>query len=369
VRDLGHVIDALISGVVVVDAGGTVCEMNGEACRILEASAESVRGQPVQSALGPLLGKIVRRVLASGRGQVENEIRIERRYATRPLVAEIAASPCYDASGHADGAVLEIRDRSVHRELREAAFERERMDAFGRIAAGIAHEVKNPLGGIRGAAEIMAKRSDDPRLVRSAELVIRETDRIAGLLDDFMVLGHDEGLRLRAVNLHRVLDDVLDLNGLDPLSEGIRIERLYDPSIPELHADRDRLAQVFHNLVRNALQAMAGGAGESLEIHTRVDLERPLSKAGGPQGRSLSIEFRDDGPGIGEELRDRITDPFFTTRESGTGLGLSIAQHWVTAHGGRLVLESDPGEGTRARVTLPLRTARTVPLQTARSAS
>jgi len=358
VRDLAHVIDALISGVVVIDAGGTVREMNTEACRILETSAESARRQPVESALGPLLGKIVRGVLASGRGQVENEIRIERRYATQPLVAEIAVSPFHDPAGRADGAVLEIRDRSVHRELREAAFERERMHSFGRIAAGIAHEVKNPLGGIRGAAEIVAKRSDDPRFVRSAELVIRETDRIAALLDDFMVLGREEGLRLREVNLHRVLDDVLDLNGLDPLSEGIRIERVYDPSIPELKADRDRLAQVFHNLVRNALQAMAGGAGTSLEIHTRVDLDRPLAKAGGPHVRSLSIEFVDDGPGIDDDVRDRITDPFFTTRESGTGLGLSIAQHWVSAHGGRLVLESGPAGGTRARVTLPLRTVR-----------
>lgn len=357
-RDLGHVIDALISGVVVIDAGGTVREMNTEACRILETSAESARRQPVEAALGPLLGKLVRGVLATGRGAVENEIRIERRYSTAPLVAEIAVSPFHEASGRADGAVLEIRDRSVHRELREAAFERERIHAFGRIAAGIAHEVKNPLGGIRGAAEIVAKRSDDPRFVRSAQLVIRETDRIAGLLDDFMVLGRDEGLRLREVNLHRVLDDVLDLNDLDPLSDGIAIERIYDPSIPELRADRDRLAQVFHNLVRNALQAMAEGEGNRLEIHTRVDLDHPLSQSDGPRVPAVSVELVDSGPGIAEDLRDRITDPFFTTRETGTGLGLSIAQHWVTAHGGRLVLENARSGGARARVTLPLRTSR-----------
>jgi len=361
VRDLFHVIDALISGVVVIDAAGTVREMNTEACRILETSAESARRQPVEAALGPPLAKLVRSVLASGRGLVENELRIERRYATAPLVVEIAVSPFHGPGGRADGVVVEVRDRSVHRELREAAFERERMHSFGRIAAGIAHEVKNPLGGIRGAAEIVAKRSDDPRLVRSAELVIRETDRIAGLLDDFMVLGREESLRLRAVNLHRVLDDVIDLNDLDPISEGITIERLYDPSIPELHADRDRLAQVFHNLVRNALQAMAGGKGDTLEIRTRVDLDHPLSIANGPRVPSVSVEFVDHGPGIDTNVRDRITDPFFTTRESGTGLGLSIAAHWVSAHGGRLVLDDAPGAGACARVTLPLRTARSKP--------
>jgi two-component system nitrogen regulation sensor histidine kinase GlnL len=365
-RDLGHVIDALISGVVVIDAGGTVREMNTEACRILETSAESARRQPVEATLGPLLAKLVRGVLASSRGVVENEIRIERRFSAAPLVAEIAISPFHEPSGHADGVVVEIRDRSIHSELRDAAFERERMHSFGRIAAGIAHEVKNPLGGIRGAAEIVAKRSEDPRFVERAQLVIRETDRIASLLDDFMVLGREESLRPRDVNLHRVLDDVIDLNDLDPLSEGIRIERLYDPSIPELYADHDRLAQVFHNLVRNALQAMAGATGDHpesrqgdrLEIRTRVDFDHPLSRGDGPRVASVSIEIIDSGPGIADDLFDRITDPFFTTRETGTGLGLSIAQHWVSAHGGRLVLENAPTGGTCARVTLPLRTSR-----------
>ena len=328
-RDLARVIDALMSGVVVVDGDGTVREMNGEACRILEASAESARHQPVEHALGPPLAKFVRDVLASGRERMEDEIRIERRHAATALIVEIALSPVHDRAGRTDGVVVELRDRSIHRELRDAAFERERMSAFGRIAAGIAHEVKNPLGGIRGAAEIVAKRSEDPRFLRAAELVVRETDRIAGLLDDFMVLGHEGGLRLRWVNLHRVLDDVLDLNGLDPLSAGIRIERRYDPSIPELRADHDRLAQVFHNLVRNALQAMAGGTGDRLEIRTRVDLDHPLASSDGPRRPAVSVEVIDAGPGIADEDRERITDPFFITRETGTGLGLSIAQHWV----------------------------------------
>jgi two-component system nitrogen regulation sensor histidine kinase GlnL len=122
-------------------------------------------------------------------------------------------------------------------------------------------------------------------------------------------------------------------------------------------ADRDRLAQVFHNLVRNALQAMASSEGSRLRITTRIDLDRPLSQGDGPPVRSVSIEVDDEGPGIAPELRGRITDPFFTTRESGTGLGLSIAQHWVAAHGGRLSLADAPEGGTRARVTLPLRTS------------
>jgi two-component system nitrogen regulation sensor histidine kinase GlnL len=357
VRELGHVIDALLSGVVVIDAGGTVREMNAEACRILGTSTQAARRRPVEEVLGPLLAKLARGALASGRALVENEVGIDdRRSPAR--VAEVAVAPFQDLSGRVDGVVLEIRDRSIHRELREAEWQRHRMSSFGRIAAGIAHEVKNPLGGIRGAGELVSKRAEDPRSRQAAELIMREVDRIAALLDDFRVLGGEELLREREVNLHRILDDVLDLVGMDPLSQGVEIARVYDPSIPELLADRDRLAQVFHNLVRNALQAMAEqGEGGRLTLVTRVDLDRPLSSGDGPRVPAVSIEVRDSGPGIPEALRDRITDPFFTTRPAGTGLGLSIAQHWVTAHGGRLALEDAPGGGTLARVTLPLRTA------------
>ena len=287
---------------------------------------------------------------------------IERRHAPAPLLAEVAIAPFRDSDGRPDGVVLEIRDRSIHQELLDAESQRHRIRSFGRIAAGIAHEVKNPLGGIRGAGELVAKRSDDPRMKKAAELVIRESDRISTLLDDFMVLGQEEGIRPREVNLHRILDDVIDLNDLDPLSDGVTIRRVYDPSIPEILADRDRLAQVFHNLVRNALQCMAEredpAAERLLEIRSRVDLDHPLSVGDGPRVPSVSIEVCDSGPGIPDAVRDKVTVPFFTTRATGTGLGLAIAQHWVTAHRGRLVLESAPERGTRARVTLPLRTAR-----------
>jgi len=356
-RDLGHVIDALLSGVVVIDAGGTVREMNAEACRILGTSSETARRRPVEEVVGPQLAKLARGVLASGRALVESEIQIDDR-PTPARVAEVAAAPFLDLSGRLDGVVLEIRDRSIHQQLREAEWERHRMSSFGRIAAGIAHEVKNPLGGIRGAGEIVARHADDPRARKAAELIIREADRIAGLLDDFMVLSAADGLHERELNLHRILDDVLDLSDMDPLSQEIAIERVYDPSIPELLADRDRLVQVFHNLVRNALQAMVeNGDGGRLELRTRIDLDHPLSSGDGPRVPSVSVEILDTGPGIPESLRDRITDPFFTTRQTGTGLGLAIAQHWVAAHGGRLVLESTPGQGTLVRVTLPLRIA------------
>ena len=255
-----------------------------------------------------------------------------------------------------DGAVILLRDSTIQRNLQQVVAEREALSAFGSIAAGVAHEVKNPLGGIRGAAEILASRSSDAKTLDAAELIVREVDRIANLLDDFMIFTHGEAVRFAPTNIHRVLDDVLELLSMDPLSRRVAVERLYDPSIPDVLIDTDRLTQVFLNLLRNALQAMEQEPGK-LVITTRMLLDRHLTTPQGEHFPSLLVEVSDSGPGIPEELLGKLATPFFSTRPGGTGLGLAISRHWVARHGGTLRIESQPGEGTRVRVELPLRTA------------
>jgi nitrogen-specific signal transduction histidine kinase len=135
----------------------------------------------------------------------------------------------------------------------------------------------------------------------------------------------------------------------------VDVKRLYDPSIPEVWIDRDRITQVFLNLARNALQAMEDEPG-TLAITTRTQLDRRLTTADGRQLPVLLVEIADTGPGIEEDLLEKLATPFFTTRPGGTGLGLALSRHWVTVHGGTLHIESTPGAGTRVRVELPLRT-------------
>lgn len=356
-RDLQLVLDALLDGVVVLDCEGRVERVNAEACRILMTSPESVLGLPVERLLGPThgLAAVARRVLATGRTALESEQRVERRFET-PLVVDIAGSPFLDPNAAADGVVLALRDRTIQSSLQEVVAQREQLTAFGHIAAGIAHEVKNPLGGIRGAAELVAMRSADPKTREAAELVVREVDRIAQLVDDLMVFARGEKLRLKPLNLHRVLDDVLDLLALDPIGRHAAVERSYDPSIPEILGDRDRLSQVFLNLGRNALQALEGRGG-TLSISTRTSLEQRFTLEDGSRVPAVAIEFRDTGPGIPQEVLEDVLTPFFTTRPSGTGLGLALSRHWVARHGGTLRIESAPGHGTAVRVSLPLRRA------------
>lgn len=355
-RDLSQVLDALPDGVVVLDADGRVEQISSEASRILELSRDAVAGRPVERLLGAdhAVARLARDALATGGTSLESHCPVPQRFGPA-LAIEVAAGPLFDVDGRRDGAVLALRDRTLQQQLSHVVSERERLMDFGRIAAGIAHEVKNPLGGIRGAGELLALRAANGKTREAAELIVREADRITSLVDDLMVFARGDALTLTPVNLHQVLDDVLDLLAHDPIGAGSRVDRHFDPSLPEISADADRLTQVFLNLARNALQAMEGNG--TLTISTRMTLGHRLAGAGGEHLATVLIEFRDTGPGIPADVLERIGTPFFTTRPGGTGLGLALSQHWIARHHGTLRVESVPGEGTLARVALPLRRA------------
>jgi two-component system nitrogen regulation sensor histidine kinase GlnL len=360
-RDLRHVLDAIQAGVIVLDSLARVEEINAPASRFLELALETVRGAPVERLLGAdhAVARLARSVLVSGLSAQESDLRIERRHDADALV-DVAASPLFDDRGRPDGAVLVLRDRSLQKRLLQLETERERFESIGQMAAGLAHEIKNPLGGIRGAAELLARRATDAKAQETAELIVREATRIAALVDDLMVFSRGESLKLRTVNIHEVLDGVIELLTLDAVSRGVAVERSFDPSLPEFLADPDRLTQVFLNLARNAVQAMEPKGGR-LVVTTRMTLDHRVTT---PEGRlvpTLAVWLEDEGPGMSEEVLRQATTPFFTTRTGGTGLGLAVADYWVTQHGGMLNLDSEPGRGTRARITLPLRRADSPP--------
>lgn len=354
-HDLQGIFDALLEGVVILDEVGRVELVNSEANRIFGANRELSPGQDLTSVLGadhPVC-KIVERVLRSQRASLHDEVEIPRRGAPA-IPVDVAVSILSEDGNEEAGIAIALRDRSHARTLREEISERERQESYGHIAAGIAHEVKNPLGGIRGAAELIGMGASNERGRKVSELIVKEVDRISDLVDELMVFARGDQLKLESVNIHRPLDALLDLLQLEQGYENIEIKRVYDPSLPEILADADRLQQAFLNLARNAMQAMEDEGG-TLVLTTRMTLEHRLV---GPDGRpqpTIEISFADTGPGIPTEILSRLSTPFFTTKQGGTGLGLSVARHWIGRHGGRLRIKSTEGEGTRVDVDLPLR--------------
>ena len=359
-RDLQSVLDAVLDGILLLDIDGRVEQVNSEACRLLSASAESIRGRKVETLVGSdhEISGLVKRVLSSGQSAIQDDIRIERPLGHQ-VIADVSVSPLFEGSsdGEPRGVVVVMRDRTISQSLREEVAHRDQLTSYGHIAGGIAHEVKNPLGGIRGAAELIERWAGDERAKRAADLIVQEVDRIAALVEELMVFARGDELDLDPVNLHRILDEVLDLARMDPLSESTRIDRIYDPSIPEILADGDRLKQVFLNLARNAIQAMEQ-AGGMLRVETRMTLDQRLTGHDGHSLPTVQICITDTGGGIAPEILDRLTTPFFTTRSQGTGLGLAVSHHWITRHGGTMRFTSEPGHGTTVRVNLPLETRR-----------
>ncbi len=221
-----------------------------------------------------------------------------------------------------------------------------RLSALGELTAGLAHEIRNPLASLKGTAQILGDEiaPDSPRR-RMLDLHLREIDRLAATLDRFLAFARPHGIERREVDLGRVVDDVLAL--VEPQARRHHVGVVREPGeVPPVPCDPDKVAQVVMNLLLNAVQAMAGG-GEA-----RISL-REVTR--GPR-RFACIEVSDTGPGVPEDLRDRIFNPLFTTRPGGAGLGLSISARIVEAHGGLIEVSGGRQGGACFRVLLPTAT-------------
>lgn len=214
------------------------------------------------------------------------------------------------------------------------------------LIRGLAHEIKNPLGGLRGAAQLLERELPDAGLREYTRIIIDEADRLQALMN--RMIGPSRLPSRSRVNIHNVLEHVRGLI-LAEYPSGPAVQRDYDPSIPELSADQDRLIQAFLNLLRNA--AAAAGPTGTVELCTRV--LRQFTIGAKRHRLVLRAEVRDNGPGIREEIKDQIFFPMVSGHPGGTGLGLPIAQELINQHGGLIECESRPGE-TRFFVYLPL---------------
>jgi two-component system nitrogen regulation sensor histidine kinase GlnL len=350
---LAAILDALPVGIVSVDRAGRIELMNAEASRILGLSARSSQGQRLERLIGPehAAAVFLDDVLRTQREVAAHARRLPRRFG-EPLTVDLAVSLVRGDGDAVEGAVLVLHDRTIGLELAALVDERTQSERFAKLAAGIAHEVRNPLGGIRGSAELLLGKLDDPALRRFPELIRDETDRIRRLLDDLAQLTSDRPLDRAPVNVHKILDDLLELQRTGEEWREIALAREYDPSIPEIDADPDRLAQVLLNLLRNAVQAMKG-AGRLL-VRTRVETLYHLASGDASPAQLLHVDVEDTGPGIPPEDLPNLFTPFFGRTPGGSGLGLAVARHWVVRHGGRIGVSSGAG-GTRVRVSLPVR--------------
>ena len=250
--------------------------------------------------------------------------------------------------------VLMLQQRSMAQMIERHLTHRAAARSVSGMAAVLAHEIKNPLSGIRGAAQLLEPglRDDDRALAR---LICTETDRIRNLVDRMEVFGDERPLSTESVNIHAILDHVKRL-AESGFAGGIKMQVDYDPSLPPLAGNRDKLIQAFLNLVKNAAEAIEEGREPGriiLRTAFRSGVRMAVPGSSARVGLPLMIEVEDSGPGIGDTLKPHLFDPFVTTKRKGTGLGLALVAKIIGDHGGVIECESVP-KRTVFRVLLPL---------------
>lgn len=288
---------------------------------------------------------ILYRVLATG-ATYANEMRLpatEVQPDERLVDCRVSAMP---RQGKPDALLVEMTDITRRSRISRENALLIQHGAGRQMIRQLAHEIKNPLGGLRGAAQLLERQLDSDELKEYTQVIISEADRLANLVDT--LLGPGGPLNKQAVNVHELLEYVLRL--VEPELGGlVRIRRDYDAGLPDIELDHDQMVQAFLNLVQNAVTALDGQG--RITLRTRAVMNFTIGDTRHPVVASIEIE--DDGPGIPKNLQDSVFYPLVTSRPDGTGLGLPVAQELISRHGGLIEFESRPGR-TVFQVRIPL---------------
>jgi two-component system nitrogen regulation sensor histidine kinase GlnL len=348
-------LNALPFPVILISGEGRVADANVAAEAFFEVSLPLLRRHLLRDLVpfgSPLLA-LVDHVRASG--AAVNEYRVDlgtpRNPGERVVDLHVAALP--ERPGHV---VVMLQKRTIAEKMDRQLTHRGAARSVIALASMLAHEIKNPLSGIRGAAQLLEQSANDDDRVLT-RLICDEADRIVKLVDRMEVFADERPIDRHPINIHQVLEHVKRL-AQSGFGRHIKFVEEYDPSLPPVLGSRDQLVQIFLNLVKNAAEAIGENAPDG-EIHLTTAF-RPgvrLSLPGSKSRVSLPLEFcvKDNGPGVPEELMPHLFDPFVTTKPSGTGLGLALVAKIVGDHGGVIECESQPRR-TIFRVLMPVYT-------------
>lgn len=350
VTDLGRILDGLTTSVLLVDRSQTVLYLNVAAETLLGVSRNQVRGRPLSDLFRDTAGivAVIERAAQTSQHYSRRELSIRPIGSDEDLVVDCSVAP-FEEPGAPAGVLVEIIDATQHKRVTRDTALLTQIGGSRAMIRQLAHEIKNPLGGLRGAAQLLDRQLGDPSMREYTSVIISEADRLVSLVDALLGPGHAP--RKEPINVHELLQHVGHLLAAEA-PPGVIIERDYDPSLPPLKLDRNQIIQAMLNLGRNAIQAI----GQSGRLMLRTRALTSVSIGTRRYRLVASVQFEDNGPGVPDQLRDTLFYPLVTGRAEGTGLGLAVAQDLVSRHDGLIEFVSRPGQ-TIFTILLPFSTS------------
>ena len=351
--DLRLVLDSLPQAVIVTDDKNAILYANMAAENVFKASSSYLLKHNMEKIIpfgSPVLG-LVKQVMDKGSPVNEYQIDISSPRTGEGKIVDVYAAPLADNSPKA---ILVFRERSMADRIDRQLSHRSAARSVTGLAAMLGHEIKNPLSGIRGAAQLLESvvDQDDKEL---AKLITTETDRIVKIVDRMEIFSDETPVEQAPVNMHSILGHVRRIaeNGF---AKNIKIIEQYDPSLPDVSGSSDQLIQVFLNLIKNAAEALGDDPNAEITLSSAYRSGIRLASPGSGERAALPLEFSvsDNGKGIPEEIRADIFEPFVTTRINGSGLGLALVAKTIGRHGGIIECNSIEGQGTTFKVLLPI---------------
>lgn len=338
-----NILNSITPGVLTLDLDGYITTLNNAGLNILQLGKTGVIARRIAEVfdVGDPLREFLEGTLTSGMVCQEKELNISGNDA-RELWLSLKTAFLYDQYAQIVGYAVTFEDVTEVRQLQRRIHESEKMAAMGGLAAGIAHEVRNPLGAIKTSAQFLEdKFTPHDELRRFSQLIIREVERLDCLVERLLNFTRPGERDFQYEEINELIDNVVTLATLKVTNANLKIVKEFSPVLPRIFVDAKRLSQAFLNIILNAMDAMSGGGRLTIRTVSETENER------------LRIEFSDTGEGIPPEQINKIFDPFFTTRTKGTGLGLAIVQQIILEHNGTINVQSNPGEGTTISIILP----------------
>ncbi len=350
---LEHVLGSLGDAVVLTDRDDCVTFLNHAAEQLARVSDAAALRRPCREVFpnAAPIADMVRRTRLLGQSESCGEELV--RVGDRQLPLRISCSPVWGPSNEIEGVVSIIHDLSHQKTLEDQVRRNDALARLGGLVAGMAHEVRNPLGGIRGAAQLLAKRySTQPDVAEYTGVMIREIDRLSRLVEQLLILGDSAPREMSALNIHKLLDEALALLATELSTHNVAVVRQYDPSLPEILGEEDQLTHVFLNLIKNAYEVMPSGG--TLVVRTRMETDYHILRSAHGAAQFLRVEVMDSGPGFAADAVERAFEPFYTTKSKGSGLGLALCERVIHAHGGTIRARNRSEGGAVVSVNLPL---------------